>query len=87
MLDECTDAVSADAETDLYKAMFDKNITCITISKRLALTDFHEKQLQLGEGFVLFLLLYDELLLNLSDELLSNPGVSNTNGWKLVTSL
>ena len=56
VLDECTDAVSVDVEERLYKAAVSKNIVCITISKRLALVDFHETELNLGgdnkDGFV-----------------------------------
>ena len=56
VLDECTDAVSVDVEERLYKAAVSKNIVCITISKRLALIDFHETELNLGgdnkDGFV-----------------------------------
>jgi ABC-type uncharacterized transport system fused permease/ATPase subunit len=35
VLDECTDAVSAHDEADLYRALHAAGITCITISKRL----------------------------------------------------
>lgn len=49
VLDECTDAVSVDVEKTLYQALFDASVTCITISKRLALEDFHDKNLHLGE--------------------------------------
>jgi len=56
ILDECTDAVSVDVEERLYKAAVSKNIVCITISKRLALIDFHETELNLGgnngDGFI-----------------------------------
>lgn len=48
VLDECTDAVSADAEKKLFESLYDSKITCITISKRLALEDFHSKNLALG---------------------------------------
>ena len=48
ILDECTDAVSVDVEERLYKAAVSKNIVCITISKRLALLDFHENEMNLG---------------------------------------
>jgi len=50
VLDECTDAVSIDAERALYTALFEGNVTCITISKRLALEEFHSKHLTLGEA-------------------------------------
>jgi ABC-type uncharacterized transport system fused permease/ATPase subunit len=48
VLDECTDAVSADVETQLYEALHGAGISCITISKRLALTEFHSEELRLG---------------------------------------
>lgn len=48
-LDECTDAVSVDAERDLYKTLFASGVTLITISKRLALEEFHDANLRLGE--------------------------------------
>ena len=37
VLDECTDAVSVDAERALYQALFDANVTCVTISKRVSM--------------------------------------------------
>lgn len=49
VLDECTDAVSVDVERALYTALFEAGVTCITISKRLALEEFHTMNLQLGE--------------------------------------
>jgi len=48
VLDECTDAVSAEAEIALYDALHKANITCITISKRLTLDQLHEQELSLG---------------------------------------
>ena len=48
VLDECTSAVSVDVEEKLYKAAAEKNITCITISQRLALEEFHKQELHLG---------------------------------------
>ena len=48
VLDECTDAVSVDVEERLYTTAMDMGITCITISKRLALVDFHEQEICLG---------------------------------------
>jgi len=50
VLDECSDAVSADVEEQLYTALHKEGVTCITISKRLALTDFHENELRLGSS-------------------------------------
>ena len=41
ILDECTSAVSVDVEERLYKGAAEKGITCITISQRLALEEFH----------------------------------------------
>eukprot|EP00039_Didymoeca_costata_P000030 m.43872 g.43872 ORF g.43872 m.43872 type:complete len:1317 (-) comp10017_c0_seq2:599-4549(-) len=49
VLDECTDAVSVDVEHELYAALHKNNISCITISKRLALESFHDQHLTLGE--------------------------------------
>jgi len=49
VLDECTDAVSADDEEGLYRTLHDANVSCITISKRLTLTDFHQRELSFGE--------------------------------------
>ena len=49
VLDECTDAVSANDEVKLYEAMHKVGVTCITISKRLALEDFHDQNLTLGQ--------------------------------------
>lgn len=48
ILDECTDAVSVDVERRLYEAAVELGITCITVSKRLALEKFHEQELRLG---------------------------------------
>lgn len=49
ILDECTSAVSIDAEMKMYNAANAKGITCITISQRLALEEFHHAELRLGE--------------------------------------
>jgi ABC-type uncharacterized transport system fused permease/ATPase subunit len=48
VLDECTSAVSADAEELIYKRAAEAGITTITLSQRLALDKFHEHELQLG---------------------------------------
>eukprot|EP00041_Stephanoeca_diplocostata_P005046 m.55299 g.55299 ORF g.55299 m.55299 type:complete len:1330 (+) comp15539_c0_seq7:165-4154(+) len=48
VLDECTDAVSVDAEKQLYESLHNNAVTCITISKRLALEEFHTKNFVLG---------------------------------------
>lgn len=50
VLDECTSAVSADIEQRLYAAAHEKNITCVTISQRIALEEFHDAELKLGTG-------------------------------------
>ena len=50
ILDECTDAVSVDVEEKLYSTAQDMGIICITISKRLALAHYHEKELKFGEA-------------------------------------
>ncbi|KAJ9443975.1 ABC transporter D family member 1 [Diplonema papillatum] len=48
VLDECTDAVSVDVEQKLYSEIQQRGTTCVTISKRLALPEFHAQQLSLG---------------------------------------
>eukprot|EP00746_Dinoflagellata_sp_MGD_P150916 gnl/MRDRNA2_/MRDRNA2_82672_c0_seq3.p1 gnl/MRDRNA2_/MRDRNA2_82672_c0~~gnl/MRDRNA2_/MRDRNA2_82672_c0_seq3.p1 ORF type:complete len:1287 (+),score=215.03 gnl/MRDRNA2_/MRDRNA2_82672_c0_seq3:83-3943(+) len=48
VLDECTSAVSVDVEEGMYKYAHSREITCITLSQRLALTQFHTQELQLG---------------------------------------
>ena len=48
VLDECTSAVSIDVEEELYRAAFARGITCITISQRLALEEFHTQELSFG---------------------------------------
>ena len=48
VLDECTDAVSADVERNLYHLIQKGGTTCITISKRLALPEYHQQCLVLG---------------------------------------
>lgn len=48
ILDECTDAVNVEAETLLYQRLNEANITCVTISKRLALEEYHPMELRLG---------------------------------------
>ena len=48
MLDECTSAVSQDVEEKLYQNANKNDITCITISQRLALEEFHTQELHLG---------------------------------------
>lgn len=49
VLDECTDAVSVDVERRLYAACVERGVNCVTISKRLTLEEYHEKELRLGE--------------------------------------
>ena len=48
ILDECTSAVSLDVEERLYRTAKLHGITLITLSQRLALTQFHKHELQLG---------------------------------------
>jgi ABC-type uncharacterized transport system fused permease/ATPase subunit len=48
ILDECTSAVSQDVEKGLYQAAHNSGISCITISQRIALEEFHTQELQLG---------------------------------------
>ncbi len=49
MLDECTSAVSVDVEERLYRDAARLGVTCITISQRLALSEFHAQELRLAE--------------------------------------
>uniref|UniRef100_A0A7S4KUP4 ABC transporter domain-containing protein n=1 Tax=Paramoeba aestuarina TaxID=180227 RepID=A0A7S4KUP4_9EUKA len=49
VLDECTSAVSVDVEERLYRHAREMGITCVTISQRLALQEFHTQELRLGE--------------------------------------
>ena len=60
VIDEATDAVSVDQEEKLYEVMNQLGITCITISKRLNLPQFHEQKLTFGiaspRGYSLHLL-------------------------------
>ena len=48
ILDECTSAVSVDVEKGLYEAAYKRGITCVTISQRVALEEFHSQELHLG---------------------------------------
>eukprot|EP01064_Diplonema_japonicum_P011936 TRINITY_DN1939_c0_g2_i1.p1 TRINITY_DN1939_c0_g2~~TRINITY_DN1939_c0_g2_i1.p1 ORF type:complete len:1264 (+),score=335.42 TRINITY_DN1939_c0_g2_i1:200-3793(+) len=49
VLDECTSAVSVNVEHLLYEEAVNLGITCITISQRLALTEFHPREINLSE--------------------------------------
>ena len=49
ILDECTSAVSIDVEEALYRAAKERGITSITISQRLALEEFHTRELRMGD--------------------------------------
>merc|ERR1711916_150052 len=49
ILDECTSAVSIDIEKRLYDEASKLNITSITVSQRLALTEYHDTELRLGD--------------------------------------
>eukprot|EP00512_Aurantiochytrium_limacinum_P013995 CAMPEP_0171572062 /NCGR_PEP_ID=MMETSP0961-20121227/3878_1 /TAXON_ID=87120 /ORGANISM="Aurantiochytrium limacinum, Strain ATCCMYA-1381" /LENGTH=1321 /DNA_ID=CAMNT_0012126795 /DNA_START=328 /DNA_END=4290 /DNA_ORIENTATION=+ len=49
VIDEATSAVSVDAELKAYQIAAEAGITLITISQRLALPDFHENELRLGD--------------------------------------
>jgi ABC-type uncharacterized transport system fused permease/ATPase subunit len=48
VLDECSDAVSAEVEEGLFRTLHEMGISCITISKRLALPQYHNYELALG---------------------------------------
>ena len=50
VLDECTSAVSVDAEEQLYQSAHDSGITCITVSQRLGLEQFHSQELRFGSN-------------------------------------
>lgn len=50
VLDECTSAVSVDVEETLYKSAIAQGITCITVSQRLSLPEFHTHELKMGEN-------------------------------------
>ena len=52
VLDECTSAVSIDAEETLYAAAAEQDITTITISQRNTLPEWHSQHLVLGEDSV-----------------------------------
>lgn len=57
LLDECTSAVSIDQERKLYDAAQELGISCVTISQRLSLPEYHAQELKLGQmtedGFTL----------------------------------
>ena len=48
---------SIDAEEELYKAALKEGISCLTVSQRLSLPQFHDQELKVGEntasGYVL----------------------------------
>jgi ATP-binding cassette subfamily D (ALD) long-chain fatty acid import protein len=48
VLDECTSAVSDDAEEELYRAAMTSGTTCVTVSQRLTLPEFHQFELKVG---------------------------------------
>jgi ABC-type uncharacterized transport system fused permease/ATPase subunit len=50
VLDECTSAVSVDVEMRLYAEARKMGITSVTLSQRLALAEFHTRELRLGDG-------------------------------------
>ncbi|UPQ98050.1 type I ABC transporter [Chloropicon primus] len=49
-LDECTNAVSADVEEELYKFARDLGITMLTITQRSGLLEYHDEELKLKDG-------------------------------------
>ncbi|GBG25510.1 ABC transporter ATP-binding protein [Hondaea fermentalgiana] len=49
VIDEATSAVSVDAELKAYQIAAKAGITLITISQRLALPEYHEEELRLGD--------------------------------------
>ena len=78
VLDECTDAVSVDVEKDLYRKINENGTTCITISKRLALPEFHSQQLKLGMTPT-----RTHHPLSLSSHTAFRTGAENPTGWEL----
>jgi len=44
----CTSAVSVDAEEKLYRAAMTSGTTCITVSQRLTLPEFHHFEMKVG---------------------------------------
>ncbi|CAE8635527.1 unnamed protein product [Polarella glacialis] len=48
ILDECTSAVSVDVEEKMLAALHQEGMSCVTLSQRLALEQFHHFELQLG---------------------------------------
>lgn len=50
IIDEATSAVSVDVEAKLYEHAFERGMTLITISQRLALEEFHTHELSLGDS-------------------------------------
>ena len=68
VLDECTSAVSVEVEEKMYTAARELGITCITISQRLALTDFHSQELRLGEATMKGWELHDIVVSDHSDQ-------------------
>uniref|UniRef100_A0A7S3V235 ABC transporter domain-containing protein n=1 Tax=Aplanochytrium stocchinoi TaxID=215587 RepID=A0A7S3V235_9STRA len=75
VLDECTCAVSVDVEYNLYRRAVELGISCVTISQRLALHEFHSQELRLGENSELSWGLY-EIENNQNEALAVDPGSS-----------
>jgi ABC-type uncharacterized transport system fused permease/ATPase subunit len=48
VLDECTSAVSVDAEEELYRAAMTSGTTCLTVSQRMTLPKFHVDEVKVG---------------------------------------
>eukprot|EP01051_Picozoa_sp_SAG22_P004350 SAG22_NODE_230_length_14595_cov_50.767660_20_plen_99_part_00 len=48
VLDECTSAVSVDAEEQLYRSAMSSGTTCLTVSQRMTLPKFHKNELKVG---------------------------------------
>ena len=46
VLDECTSAVSVDAEEELYRAAMSSGTTCLTVSQRMTLPKFHKNEVR-----------------------------------------
>ena len=48
VLDECTSAVSIDVEQKLYASAHAAGTSCVTISQRLSLPEYHRRELRVG---------------------------------------
>ena len=68
-----------DVEEKLYTAANERGIACITISQRLALTQFHTQELRLGKCRALCCC---PRLIAQHVFLLTRAGCNNADGWE-----